>query len=184
MKQKLNDDQRALVEENMHLVYYHVYNRIVYRERRDEEDVLQIGMIGLCKAAATFDPGKGFTFSTYALRCIENEIRMYANYERRRRAERLGPRLEQNVSKDDECADLTLADFVPSIEDVDSAMALMSLKDTITRCAPGKDGEILRMHLDGMEQKDIGRRVGVSQSLVSRRIKAVRNRIRLEHMTV
>ncbi len=39
-----------------------------------KEDIYQVGMIGLWKAVKTFNESKGRKFSTYATRCIRNEI--------------------------------------------------------------------------------------------------------------
>ena len=55
----------------MNLVY-HIISR-QYPTFIHDEDVIQSGMLGLCKAAESFDPKKGL-FSTYAGRCIRNEI--------------------------------------------------------------------------------------------------------------
>ena len=40
------------------------------------EDLISIGAIGLIKAVDTFNIDKGIKFTTYAGRCIENEILM------------------------------------------------------------------------------------------------------------
>ena len=39
------------------------------------DDLFQAGCVGLCKAAANFDPERGFAFSTYAVPVILGEIR-------------------------------------------------------------------------------------------------------------
>ncbi len=43
----------------------------------ENEDLLQIGSIGLLKAIRSFDPGRGFAFSTYAVPLIIGEIRRF-----------------------------------------------------------------------------------------------------------
>ena len=43
----------------------------------DQEDLVQIGSIGLLKAVRSFDPGRGFAFSTYAVPLIIGEIRRF-----------------------------------------------------------------------------------------------------------
>ena len=40
------------------------------------DDLISIGTIGLMKAISTFDPGKTTRLSTYAARCIDNELLM------------------------------------------------------------------------------------------------------------
>ena len=44
----------------------------------DAEDLRQEGLMGLLKAIASFDMGRGFKFSTFAEVCITNKMRSYA----------------------------------------------------------------------------------------------------------
>ena len=48
-----------------------------YAKTNDADDLISIGTIGLIKAVDSFDYSKGTRFSTYASRCVENEILMY-----------------------------------------------------------------------------------------------------------
>lgn len=63
----------SLITENMGLVHS-CANRFKGRGV-DYEDLFQAGCVGLIKAAAGFDPDKGFKFSTYAVPAILGEIR-------------------------------------------------------------------------------------------------------------
>ncbi len=63
----------ALITENLGLVHS-CANRFKGRGV-DYEDLFQAGCVGLIKAAAGFDPDKGFRFSTYAVPAILGEIR-------------------------------------------------------------------------------------------------------------
>ena len=49
----------------------------------EKEDLISIGLIGLIKAIDTFDVTKNNAFSTYATRCINNEILMYIRKEKK-----------------------------------------------------------------------------------------------------
>ena len=72
-----NGDKKAeeiLVKHNLRLVA-HIAKK--YKNSNIEiEDLISIGSIGLMKAIKTFSYEKGNSFSTYASRCIENEILM------------------------------------------------------------------------------------------------------------
>ena len=70
----MNDEQQKLVADNMTLVHY-LINRY-YPTFKGNEDVVQTGMVGLCKAAMYWNSGKS-TFTTYASKCILNEIKNY-----------------------------------------------------------------------------------------------------------
>lgn len=66
-------DNSILITENIGLVHA-CANR--FKGRGTEyEDLFQAGCVGLIKAAAGFDPDKGFKFSTYAVPAILGEIR-------------------------------------------------------------------------------------------------------------
>lgn len=64
-------NKQQLIEDNTRLVYFIVSRE--YPTYLRDEDVIQSGMLGLCKAAETWDENKA-KFSTYAGRCIRNEI--------------------------------------------------------------------------------------------------------------
>ena len=72
-----NGDKKAeevLIRHNLRLVA-HISKK--YKNSNIElDDLISIGSIGLMKAIKTFDYSKGNSFSTYASRCIENEILM------------------------------------------------------------------------------------------------------------
>ena len=78
IKLSLAGDKTAknkLVEHNLRLVahiikkYYHCVS--------DQDDLVSIGTIGLIKAVNTYNPDKKIKLSSYASRCIENEILMH-----------------------------------------------------------------------------------------------------------
>lgn len=62
----------TLIEHNLRLVA-HIAKKYA-GPRRDQDDLISIGTVGLIKAVSTFDPEKNSTLATYAARCIENAI--------------------------------------------------------------------------------------------------------------
>lgn len=70
---EMTDEQRKLAEDNMNLVYYTIGK--IYPTFIHDEDIRQIGLLGLCKAAMKWTETKG-AFSTFACQCIRNEIRL------------------------------------------------------------------------------------------------------------
>jgi len=73
-----NGDQRArnkLIEHNLRLVAFIV--RKNYADSKEQDDLISIGTIGLIKAAETFNQSKKISFSTYASKCIDNQIKMH-----------------------------------------------------------------------------------------------------------
>lgn len=71
-------DQTArdkLIEHNLRLVA-HIVKKYDFKKEATE-DLISIGTIGLIKAVDSFKPEKGHKLTTYASKCIENEILMY-----------------------------------------------------------------------------------------------------------
>ena len=90
-----NGDMQArklLIEHNLRLVA-HIAKKYT-TPKRDADDVISIGVVGLIKAVSTFNSQKGNTLATYAARCIENAILSQRNKRRLRR--RNGCLLRQN----------------------------------------------------------------------------------------
>lgn len=69
------EERDALVTANMGLVYM-VLKRFINRGH-EQEDLFQIGIIGLMKAIDKFDVSREFSFSTYAVPMIIGEIRRF-----------------------------------------------------------------------------------------------------------
>ncbi|OMD29166.1 hypothetical protein BJP48_18930 [Paenibacillus odorifer] len=80
LERQLTPDE--LIQSNMGLV-----GSLAHRMSRttgvEYLELFQEGSIGLIKAARSFDEAKGFKFSTYASRCITNELLVYLRKGRR-----------------------------------------------------------------------------------------------------
>lgn len=76
LRKTRNQDLRAqIIRDNLHLVI-----PIARKFRQDnvgQEDLIQVGYIGLIKAVDNFDPDRGIKFITYATHCIMGEIRHF-----------------------------------------------------------------------------------------------------------
>lgn len=66
--------KNILIERNLRLVA-HVAKKYQGCDE-DPDDLISIGTIGLIKAISTFDPCRTSKLSTYAARCIDNELLM------------------------------------------------------------------------------------------------------------
>ena len=101
--------KNLLIEHNLRLVA-HVVKK--YHGVDEETDhLISIGTIGLIKAITTFDPQKAARLSTYAARCIENEILMFLRSKRRRSRE---VSLYEPIGTDKEGNEINLRDVIES----------------------------------------------------------------------
>ena len=76
----LNDSQRRLTEQNLNLVSRVIHRYIIVNANLvgfEYDDLYQEGCIWLCKAAASFQTGKGVPFTAYAEKVVANGLRTY-----------------------------------------------------------------------------------------------------------
>ena len=168
MSMKLSSDREHLVLDNIGLVYYLVRKFGVTQNSSEYEDIISIGTIGLVKAAITYNSSKGIRFSTYASRCINNEI--FIHYKRERK-------YKNNVSIDETIRDngkgiaITLgdtiadSDFVEKIANKDDFIQLMSI---ILNYLKGKSRLVMLYVIGEISQIDISKKLNIHQSNVSR----------------
>ncbi len=74
-KQGDNDSKQKIILHNLRLVSY-ITNWFI-STNLDQNDLFQEGVIGLIKSVDKFDISKNIKFSSFARRCIKNEILMY-----------------------------------------------------------------------------------------------------------
>ena len=72
--ERAEEARRILIERNLRLVA-HIAKKYQNVDE-DMEDLISIGTIGLIKAVNTFDSDKTIKLSSYASKCIENELLM------------------------------------------------------------------------------------------------------------
>ncbi|WP_304459637.1 sigma-70 family RNA polymerase sigma factor [Alicyclobacillus sendaiensis] len=157
----MNEAQERLVVENRGLVYF-VANRLRHRAQDagvEFEDLVATGMLGLCKAARVYDPSRG-KFSTIAVVYIQHEMMKLVDRARRRpkTIPFVAPR-EQDESDSGHSESVWLrceADF-SGVEWRDFSRRLSE-----------REQSLLALAWAGYTQKDIARRLGISQSYVSR----------------
>ena len=162
-----------LIERNLRLVA-HVVKKYQGLEE-DLDDLISIGTIGLIKAVTTFDTSKSNRLSTYAARCIDNELLMMLRV-RKKYARDVS--LYEPIGTDKEGNEINLLDIIESpAEDVvenysvrqDIQKALRLVSDNLTP----KEYEVIRLRfgLFGAQeytQREIAKRLKISRSYVSR----------------
>ncbi|MCI9674790.1 MAG: RNA polymerase sporulation sigma factor SigK [Lachnospiraceae bacterium] len=164
--------KEILIERNLRLVA-HIAKKYQNVDE-DMEDLISIGCIGLIKAVDTFDAGKG-RLATYACRCIDNELLMLLRGKKKVSRE---VSLFEPIGQDKEGNEIHLVDVIeqqqPDIVDrMEIANNIRTLLRLINECLTEREKEILilRYGLGGMPeatQSEIGVKLGISRSYVSR----------------
>lgn len=161
-----------LIEHNLRLVAHIV--KKYYSEQIDQNDLISIGTIGLIKAIDSFDESKGIRLSSYAARCIENEILMYF---RSRKKSQQDISLNEPIDTDKDGNMLTLLDTMASNEDIidqlDTKIKSEQLRRYIQSVLSLRERRIimLRYGLYGgrtLTQREIAQKLNISRSYVSR----------------
>lgn len=161
-----------LIEHNLRLVA-HIIKKY-YQNFGGQEDLVSIGTIGLIKAIDTYDINKNIKLSSYASRCIENEILMHF---RNNRKSSQDVSLNDTIDTDKDGNPLTLMDIMAVddniIDDLDRKMNLAVLDSYIRTVLTDREREIIvsRYGLYGHEalpQRVIAKRLGISRSYISR----------------
>jgi len=169
---KAADAKEVLIERNMRLVA-HIARK--YQNSGEElEDLISIGTIGLIKAVDTFDAGKG-RLATYACRCIDNELLMMLRSKKKTARE---VSLFEPIGQDKEGNEIRLMDVIEQKQpDIVDAMELShnvkQLREYLESCLTDREREIIVMRygLFGYReatQNEIGDKLGISRSYVSR----------------
>ena len=171
-----------LIEHNLRLV---VFLAKKYENTKvDLEDLVSIGTIGLIKGIKTYSMDKNIKLSTYASRCIDNEILMYLRKNKKIKTE---VSFDESLSFDMDGNELHLEDILGTDPDIVTRGLEENLNkriviDEINKLPP-RDREIIVLRyglLNGQEmtQKDVAELLGISQSYISRIEKKVIRRIK------
>jgi len=175
IEQMFSGDMSArdkLIEHNLRLVA-HIAKKYA-QSGCDSDDLVSIGSIGLIKAVHTFKPDAG-KLTTYASRCIENEILMHF---RANKKNRNTISLDGGMGTDKEGNELQLSELLGTDKDVVpdevslSIDAKIALK-LIDRILDEREKSVIRMRYgleDGLPhpQHEVAAKLGISRSYVSR----------------
>ncbi len=172
-----NGDSHAredLILHNIKLVIYRVESRFS-KFPFDKEEMFSAGMIGLIKSIDTFDIEKGYEFSSYAVRCIDNEILMFTKKESKHlEVDSLDKPIATKIDgKDLKIKDIILDDTVDLIRDYEKNEQIKILKNLVNNLP---EEEITLLHLyfeDRLTQEKIAKKYQISRSNVSRKIKDI-----------
>ncbi|NCA67539.1 MAG: sigma-70 family RNA polymerase sigma factor [Clostridia bacterium] len=165
------DARNTLVTHNMRLVV-HIAKK--YVGIMDSDDLISVGAIGLLKAIDTFQYDKGTQFSTYAAKCIDNEILMTIRANKKNQA---CVSLYQTIGIDKEGNEITLIDTLYNDDNVAMKVEKQCVKEKlleiIEKVLSEREYKIICMRyglkeLDVLPQREIAKKFSISRSYISR----------------
>ena len=167
-----------LINHNLRLVA-HIVKK--YNNSLEADDLISVGTIGLIKAVDSFDSKKGVLLSTYASRCIENEILMLIRSNKKHKDT---ISLNTLLLPKNDSDELELADLIPA-ESEDDVFAQVETNCLIKDIVREMDKHLTDMEKDIIKyrygicgypvktQKEVAEIFGISRSYISR----IENRI-------
>lgn len=162
-----------LIRHNLRLVA-HVVKK--YNGAAEADDLISCGTIGLIKAINSFKPDKGTQISTYASRCIENEVLMFLRVTKKH--QQVGS-LNESLGDDRDGNEISLVDIITDNHeqsDIDleiHAQLMRKLVKTMRERLSEREFKIinLRYGIDNqiaLPQREVAKRLGISRSYISR----------------
>lgn len=161
-----------LIEHNLRLVAHVVRKYTVPGLTQD--DLVSVGTLGLIKAVNTYKPDAKTPLSTYAARCIENEVLMQLRAARKRRND---VSLTDPIGMDGEGNDISFQDILGTPGDMveDAAIRRMNMQQVraALKKLPQRERAVLEMRyglLGGrpLLQHEVASKMGISRSYISR----------------
>lgn len=162
-----------LIRHNLRLVA-HVVKK--YNGAAEADDLISCGTIGLIKAINSFKADKGTQISTYASRCIENEVLMFLRVSKKH--QQVGS-LNESLGDDHDGNEICLVDIITDDReqsDIDEAMHRQLMQKLITAMrARLSEREFkiisLRYGLNdhiALPQREVAQQLNISRSYISR----------------
>ncbi|MBR6786434.1 MAG: RNA polymerase sporulation sigma factor SigK [Clostridia bacterium] len=168
-----NEDARnQLIEHNLRLVAHVVRKYTV--PGYTQEDLVSVGTLGLIKAIQTYKLDAPTPLSTYAARCIENEVLMLLRSSRKYKGD---VSLSEPIGMDGEGNDISFQDVLGSPADLveDEAIRRLNMAQVrkILQTLPGRERMVLEMRYGllgekALMQHEVAEKLGISRSYVSR----------------
>lgn len=164
--------KNKLIKHNLRLVA-HIAKKY-YLSKSDPDDLISIGTIGLIKAVNTFNAEKGIKLSSYASRCIENEILMHF---RNLKKTTMDISINEPIETDKNGNILTLMDTIATdesvIDKIDTKINIQKLNKYIKKYLTPREKAIICMRYGlcnkkPLPQREVAKMLGISRSYVSR----------------
>lgn len=175
LNQLLQGNRKArdkLIEHNLRLVAHIV--KKYYTSNVDQDDLVSIGTIGLIKAVDSFNCDKGIKLSSYAARCIENEILMFFRNSKKS-AQDIS--INEPIDTDKDGNALTLIDVLATedtmVDNIDTKIKAEKIKKYIELYLNDREKKIIKLRygINGkipLTQREVALNMNISRSYVSR----------------
>lgn len=173
LKQGNPQARETLINHNLRLVA-HIVKK--YSNSLEADDLISVGTIGLIKAVDSFNGEKGVLLSTYASRCIENEILMLIRANKKHKdIVSLNSMLAPKADSDE----MELSNLIPAeteedvFHQVETGCLMQDVEKAMQKYLTPMEQEIIKYRYgicgyDIKTQKEVAEIFNISRSYISR----------------
>lgn len=180
-----NHQYNELIRENINLIHIIIKKNYphVKQDSYEYEDMFSDGLYGMYKAAISFKTDRGCTFSTFANKCILNQINMSYRYSKKHKnLISLYTSIQNLNGKNSDRDEIFLLDCIEDTSDtyfpIKQKIFVTALKNSLLEL-PEKDQKLFTMrYIQKFKQREISVELGMTQSNISRMLQRINLRLK------
>lgn len=177
----LTIEQQQLAEDNVKLAYFFANKWYKKLPKMDIDELKSLALLGLTQAARSFNPEKGYTFATFADRCIGNMIKRHLRDNKRHFAvDSTKLYFDAPIKNQHDKENITYYDLLYKNDDVFDSVLLNEVMRTVEELRPREKLIFEKVVLEGLRQRELTEIVGVQQVHISRLLNKALKQIRLK----
>lgn len=175
-----NHQYNELIRENINLIHIIIKKNYphVKQDSYEYEDMFSDGLYGMYKAAINFKIDRGCEFSTFANKCILNQINMSYRYSKKHKnLISLYTSIQNLNGKNSDRDEIFLLDCIEDTSDtyfpIKQKIFITALKNSLLEL-PEKDQKLFTMrYIQKLKQREISVELGITQSSISRMLQRI-----------
>lgn len=175
-----NHQYNELIRENINLIHIIIKKNypLVKQDSYEYEDMFSDGLYGMYKAAINFKIDRGCEFSTFANKCILNQINMSYRYSKKHKnLISLYTSIQNLNGKNSDRDEIFLLDCIEDTSDtyfpIKQKIFVTALKNSLLEL-PEKDQKLFTMrYIQKLKQREISVELGITQSSISRMLQRI-----------
>lgn len=180
-----NHQYDELIKENINLIHNTIKKNYphVKQDSYEYEDMFSDGLYGMYKAAINFKIDRGCEFSTFANKCILNQINMSYRYSKKHKnLISLYTSIQNLNGKNSDRDEIFLLDCIEDTSDtyfpIKQKIFVTALKNSLLEL-PEKDQKLFTMrYIQNLKQREISVELGMTQSNISRMLQRINLRLK------
>ena len=175
-----NHQYDELINENINLIHDTIKKNYPYvkQDSYEYEDMFSDGLYAMYKAAINFKIDSGYAFSSFAIKCILNQIKMsYRCSKNHKNLISLYTFVQNLNGKNSDKNEIFLLDCIKDTSDtylpIKQIFFITALKNSLLEL-PERDRKIFTMrYIQNLKQKEISAELGIHQTSVCRILRKI-----------